>query len=150
MNQEQIEMDWIDIDPNEDHTFPPEGYSVVASNGIYNAVLYYLRSGEYVWMQSDENDDSAEEFTDFVPTKWYMLPQFLEVGTTVVCIRDGNHTKRGEVYELTMIFPIERQFATNHPKVYIKSNNTIKLGFLGDFVDLAESRSQIIQNIIND
>lgn len=145
----ELDMDWIEIDPNDDYTYPPEGYSVIASDGVYNCVLYYLRSGEYVWMQSDEDEDCSDEFKDFVPTKWYMLPQFLEVGTTVICIKDRTDVKRGEVYELTMISNIDRKFATGHPKVYVKNNGTIKVGFLGDFVDLAESRSQTIRNIVN-
>ncbi len=145
-------MEWIDINPDDDNTFPPEGYTVVANDGslIRNALLYYLRSGEYVWMQTDEEKDCSDEFTAFVPTRWYMLPQDLEKDMEVICIRDDENSGaiRGESYTLINLCYIEIPFSEKHPVVLYSDGNKMAASWMCNFVSRAESRSQTIEEII--
>lgn len=70
---------WITLDKtpfkdNDLSTYPSEGINVIVADDEGNeAEVYYLMSGEYVWMKWDEEEDTADEFKDFVPTKWKVL-----------------------------------------------------------------------------
>lgn len=59
---------------NDYETYPSEGISVTVSDDEGNeAEVYFLMSGEYVWMKWDEEADEANVFKDFIPTKWKVL-----------------------------------------------------------------------------
>ena len=60
---------WHRIEQNNYGTYPSEGETVVVSDGENRyAVVWFLMSGEYIWMEEVDND--AQEFLSFVPTSW--------------------------------------------------------------------------------
>lgn len=65
---------WVELDnspmmDNDYSTYPSEGIDVIASDDNGNEeTLYFLMSGEYVWMKPTFDD--ATRFKDFIPTKW--------------------------------------------------------------------------------
>lgn len=62
---------WKTIKQDDYNTYPMEGFSVIAADDEGNEEkLYFLMSSEYVWMKVDEENDDADEFTGFTPTKW--------------------------------------------------------------------------------
>ena len=64
---------WVKLE-NKYDSYPSEGIEVIASDDEGNeAQLYFLMSSEYVWMKVDKEADDANEFTDFIPTKWKVL-----------------------------------------------------------------------------
>jgi len=66
-------FEWTEIVKDDDDTFPEEGTTVLVSNGKNYDVAYYIRSGEYKWLKSHIENDAADDFTSFTPTKWKMI-----------------------------------------------------------------------------
>lgn len=66
-------MNWKDVDPEEDNTFPEEGVEVLVSDGINYDVAWYLRSGSYKWVKSNLVHDDLDDFRSFIPIKWLTI-----------------------------------------------------------------------------
>lgn len=66
-------FDWVNINKNNDDTFPEEGLDVMVSDGKHYDVAYYVRSGEYKWLKVNVDLDDANDFTSFVPIKWKII-----------------------------------------------------------------------------
>lgn len=78
VRKKEIPTDWVDIDENDNETYPPEGYSVQVAMG--NGIVFplggrlhcsWLASGEYVWTwENITNDESGKFGAEFRPVKW--------------------------------------------------------------------------------
>ncbi len=70
---------WVELDnsphnENDYSTYPNEGIKVIVSDDNGNEEeVYFLMSGEYVWMKIDEEADDVYKFKDFIPTKWKVI-----------------------------------------------------------------------------
>ncbi len=64
---------WVKLDKDYS-SYPSEGIEVIIADDNGNEEkVYYLMSGEYVWMKIDEEADDAHKFKDFTPTKWKVI-----------------------------------------------------------------------------
>jgi len=68
-------MCWITVITDDYNTYPNEGIDVLVSDGHNYDVVWYIWSGEYKWMKTNIEEDTADEFKSFVPTKWLELPK---------------------------------------------------------------------------
>lgn len=66
---------WIKFDNDILYTLPPEGVDVMTTDGESVAILYYLCSSEYRWINlSEELDDEIP--LPFQPTHWMTLEDY--------------------------------------------------------------------------
>ncbi len=65
-------MNWTKIHSDIHSTFPPEGFSVLVSDGKLFDVAYYLNE-DRCWLKVDVKNDDALEFTAFKPTMWCQI-----------------------------------------------------------------------------
>jgi len=60
---------WIKIDSNDYKTFPNEGETVMTTDGKVVFPLWFIKSGEYRWINLDDKTEQ-EEPLPFQPTHW--------------------------------------------------------------------------------
>ncbi len=63
-------MNWIEIIKDDIDTYPKEGIDVLISDGKNYDVAYYIMSSSYKWLKVDLIEDTANEFTSFIISKW--------------------------------------------------------------------------------
>lgn len=66
-------FEWVNIIKDDYSTYPEEGTTVMVSNGKDYDVAYYIMSGSYKWLKVHVENDEADDFTSFVPTKWKII-----------------------------------------------------------------------------
>ncbi len=67
-------MKWINISEEGD-TYPPEGITVLISDGENYDTAYYIRSGEYYWIKVNVKNDDYLKFDDFNVIKWAFIEE---------------------------------------------------------------------------
>jgi hypothetical protein len=68
-------MSWIKFDNDDYKTYPPEGETVMTTDGNSIYPLWYLWSSEYRWMNDlDENDEEIP--LPFQPIHWMKLEDY--------------------------------------------------------------------------
>ncbi len=75
-NQEILTKDiikWFDFNNKDSSTFPPEGETVLVSDGINYDTAWYVMSSEYKWLKSDLIQDESYDFNQFEIKKWKLI-----------------------------------------------------------------------------
>lgn len=65
---------WTEFKHNEDH-YPPEGITVVITDGELVDTAYFLWSSEYRWVKIDDGLDDEVDLP-FEPTHWMFVDDY--------------------------------------------------------------------------